>query len=146
LAAICTVQAVTATDERRTTAAQWVALLTLAWFLAVPTLVLTGILDSLTFTSEPNPDHRTGSLLLLAAAVVAVLLPLLAAVLAFRASRPVLGTVYALLTLFLLLPAGLTAREAAQDLGGYQPAVPQPPGPPGHCVEHSGGDTRCPGG
>jgi hypothetical protein len=141
------VRAVTATDERRTTAGQWVALLTLAWFLAVPALVLIGFFESLTFGTGTPRGGDSGPWLLLAAAVVSVLLPLLAAVLAFRGSRPVLGTVYALLTLALLLPAGLTAMETSQDLGWYQPAPPEPPpGPPGRCMEHSGGEATCPGG
>jgi hypothetical protein len=137
---------VTATDERRTTAAQWVALLTLAWFLAVPALVLTGIFSSFSLGVEQNPEHREGALLFLAAAAVGVLLPLLATVLAYRGNRPILGTVYAVLTLFLIVPALVITLSSAKELGWYRPASPEPPGPPGHCVEHSGGDTRCPGG
>jgi hypothetical protein len=147
LSAISTVRAVPDSFERRTKAGQWVALLTLAWVIAVPVLLVTGITESWSFTSEPNPNRSTGSLLLLTAAVIAVLLPLLATVLAFRGARPVVGTVYALLTLALLLPAGLTVRSTAEDLGGHHPAAPEsPPGPPGRCMEHSGGEATCPGG
>ena len=129
--------------ERQAKAAQWVALLTLAWFLTVPVLVVSAAGKLLSFTSEPNPDHRTGSLLLLAAAALAVLLPLLASVLAYRGGRSVLGTVYALLTLVLLLPAGVATMGVTRDSGG-QPAAP--PGPPGMCMDHSGGQGECPGG
>jgi hypothetical protein len=36
------------------------------------------------------------------------------------------------------------ALVVASNLHRDEPAPP--PAPPGHCVEHSGGDTRCPGG
>ena len=59
----------------------------------------------------------------------------------------ILGSVYLVLAVLALVPAGLTVHSAGQDLGWFRPSpAPATPGPPGYCVEHSGGDTRCPGG
>jgi hypothetical protein len=141
------VRAVPDIFERQAKAGQWAALLTLAWFLTVPVLVVSGFFASLSYGSQQVSEDHTGAWLLLAGAVLAVFFPLLAAVLGFRGGRPVLGTVYALLTLALLVPAGLAAMGATKDLGGYQPAAPEPrPGPPGMCMDHSGGQGECPGG
>ncbi|MGW3894099.1 hypothetical protein ACWD6L_02785 [Micromonospora profundi] len=49
-----------------------------------------------------------------------------------------------MLTVVIAVPAAPIAVLTVRDL---DPApAPTTPGPPGHCVEHSGGDTRCPGG
>ena len=125
----------------------WVVLLTVIWVLGVPALFFAGVMQSFTFAPDYRPRDPAGSWLHLGAAAAAVLLPLLAAVVAYRANRLILGSVYLVLTVLALVPAGLTVHSAGQDLGWFRPApAPATPGPPGYCVEHRGGDTRCPGG
>jgi hypothetical protein len=130
--------AVTITDRQRSNADMWVGLLTLAWLIATPVLLL------LFFTSALREDNRASSLYLLAAAAAGVLLPVLAAVLAFRVGKQAMGTTYAVFAVLVLVPAIYLIIAVSDTFGGNQPATP--PGPPGHCVEHSGGQAECPGG
>ena len=132
--------------ERRTQAASWVAVLSLLWFVTVVPLALFGFFASWSLSSEPNPDRFRGAACFLAAGVLTVLLPLTATVVALRGGRPVLGTVYVVLTLLLAVPGVVLVLGAADTLGWWEPSPPPAPAGPGGCQEHSGGDTRCPGG
>jgi hypothetical protein len=134
-------------DERRAAAVVWAVTLTLLWIIAVPALLFSGVMSSFHLYADPPPDDRAGGGYFLAAAVVIVLLPLTVGVLALRARRPVLGWVYLAITVVMLVPAAGLGYTAAQSFG-WEPNRPDPPAPPGSgaCQEHSGGDTRCPGG
>jgi hypothetical protein len=53
------------------------------------------------------------------------------------------GWVFFLLAVALMLALGAGGAFRTQE---WPEPEPEGPGPPGYCVEHSGGDTRCPGG
>jgi hypothetical protein len=62
---------------------------------------------------------------------------------------PLLGAiVYGILATLLAIPAGLMVIGSVRTLNSTPTPTPTPAPPtgPGYCVEHSGGDTRCPGG
>ena len=143
---VAIVRRVTTTTADRRNAGAWVAVLSLLWFVTVPPLVLFGFFASLSFTVEPNPDAGRGAVCFVAAGILTVLLPLAAALVAYRGRRPALGGVYLVLTLLLSVPGVALAGTGADTLGGPDPAPPPAPRTPGGCQEHSGGDTRCPGG
>ncbi|MFI6231316.1 hypothetical protein ACIBCR_28870 [Micromonospora echinospora] len=127
-----------------------VALLTVLWLLAALALLgwtfaigIQGWADQHgSGGADPAGAGRRGSGVLLALYLTAAGGPVVIAVVAFAGRLVRTGAVY--LALALLLGAfGLPFGEAAaRDL------VPPPPVPsgPGGCQEHSGGDTRCPGG
>ncbi|SCG77371.1 hypothetical protein GA0074704_5446 [Micromonospora siamensis] len=68
--------------------------------------------------------------------------PLVIALVAYGMRLVRTAVVFLVLTLLLGGPALVLGAAANRD---RQPPVP-PPSAPGHCVELSGGDTRCPGG
>ena len=76
-----------------------VATVTLAWLVAVPLLVVYGL-------TGPRRGHDVFSI----AAVLTVVMPFTAAVIANRNHRFTLGGVYTVLTLLMLLPAVAIAR------------------------------------
>jgi hypothetical protein len=126
---------------RRTRVTALLALLWVAWVLVPIGLVLASIGTVLTFLGDlPTPAERAqADRLLVAAVVVAVAVPLLGVLVSVcsdrRASAAAFGVALAL---------GLVAAvPVAEDLAP-EPAAPQQSG--GGCQEHSGGDTRCPGG
>jgi len=81
---------------RRTQVALWVSAVTLAWLVSVSLLVGWGL-------TGPGPQRGTTSLAL--AAVLAVLMPFVAAVIATKNRQFVVGGVYVVLTLAMVLPA-----------------------------------------
>lgn len=86
--------------------------------------------------------QRQANLALLIAALVAAGGPAVIALVAYQLRLVRTAIVFLVLAVALAIPGLLVAAHAYRDL---TPA-PAPPGPPGHCVELSGGDTRCPGG
>lgn len=117
------------------------ALLTAVWVLVSPVLIVTGFFKTVSFWSAPNPEHAAGVNLMTAGAICFVAAPFLAAIITARTRRPkapVIFGVGAFLGLFLVVFV----------LGGSQPKGPpaREPLPSGYCVEHSGGDNKCPGG
>ncbi|SCL50195.1 hypothetical protein GA0070603_0929 [Micromonospora chersina] len=88
--------------------------------------------------------RRRASVALLVAAFVATAGPALIALVAYQLRLVRTAVVFLVLTVVIAVPAVPFAVLAGRDLDPA-PAVTTP-GPPGHCVEHSGGDTRCPGG
>jgi hypothetical protein len=68
--------------------------------------------------------------------------PLLVAGLAAVGRLKVTAVVYGVVVVLLTVPAGYLVLDAWRTL---QPP-PEPPPAPEHCIERSGGDTRCPGG
>ncbi|MFG1677571.1 hypothetical protein [Micromonospora sp. NPDC049282] len=87
---------------------------------------------------------RRASLALLVAASVATVGPALIALVAYRLRLVRTAVVFLVLAIVIAVPAVPFAVLAGRDLAPAPAATT--PGPPGHCVEHSGGDTRCPGG
>lgn len=87
---------------------------------------------------------RRASLALLVAALVAAVGPAVVALVAYRLRLVRTAVVFLVLAVVIAVPAGPVAVLASRDLAPAPAATT--PGPPGHCVEHSGGDTRCPGG
>ncbi|MEU1965943.1 hypothetical protein ABZ541_19035 [Micromonospora sediminicola] len=87
--------------------------------------------------------QRRASLALLVGALVATAGPALVALVAYHLRLVRTAVVFLVLTVVIAVPAVPFAVLAGRDL---DPAPATTPGPPGHCVEHSGGDTRCPGG
>ena len=87
---------------------------------------------------------RRASVALLVAALVATGGPAIIALVAYQLRRVRTAVVFLVLTGVIAVPAVPIAVFTARDL---DPApAPTTPGPPGRCVEHSGGDNRCPGG
>ena len=88
--------------------------------------------------------RRRATLALLTFVLVAVAGPVLVALVAHHLRLVRTAIVFLVLAVGLAVPALPIAVHAGRDLN---PApAPTAPGPPGHCMEHSGGDTRCPGG
>ncbi|WP_433125183.1 hypothetical protein ACQPWW_22040 [Micromonospora sp. CA-240977] len=87
---------------------------------------------------------RRASLALLVAASVATAGPALIALVAYHLRLVRTAAVFLVLTVVIAVPAVPIAVGAGGDLDPAPAATT--PGPPGHCMEHSGGDTRCPGG
>ncbi|MEU7980891.1 hypothetical protein AB0B63_20440 [Micromonospora sp. NPDC049081] len=98
---------------------------------------------------DGRPDELVGlgrqaSRALLVAALVAVAGPAVIALVAYRLRLVRTAIVFLVLTVVIAVPALPFAASVGRGL------TPVPadttPGPPGHCVELSGGDNRCPGG
>ncbi|MFG1676166.1 hypothetical protein [Micromonospora sp. NPDC049282] len=87
---------------------------------------------------------KWASLALLVAASVATAGPTLIALVAYRLRLVRTAAVFLVLAIVIAVPAVPFAVLAGRDLAPAPAATT--PGPPGYCVEHSGGDTRCPGG
>ncbi|NES27948.1 hypothetical protein GCE86_09725 [Micromonospora terminaliae] len=88
--------------------------------------------------------RRRANVAVLVAALVATAGPALIALVAYQLRLVRTAVVFLVLAVVIAVPAVPFALLAGRDLDPA-PAVTTP-GPPGHCVEHSGGDTRCPGG
>jgi hypothetical protein len=131
-------------DTRRSRAGAWAVLLTVLWVVGVPYLLLSGAMSGWQFKSyEPRSAESVAAAAryYLAAGIVAVVLPLLVTVIALYGRRTLMATIYLILTLIALMPV-LTLTAS-----GGTPFERTPPSyGPGACQEHSGGDTRCPGG
>ncbi|ADU11401.1 hypothetical protein ML5_5949 [Micromonospora sp. L5] len=87
--------------------------------------------------------HRASRALMVAASV-AMAGPAVIALVAYRLRLVRTAVVFLVLAVVTAVPGGPVAVLAGRDLAPAPAATT--PGPPGHCVEHSGGDTRCPGG
>ncbi|WP_328348273.1 hypothetical protein [Micromonospora sp. NBC_00421] len=87
--------------------------------------------------------HRA-SLALLVAALVATAGPAIIAFVAYRLRLVRTAVVFLVLAVVIAVPALPFAVLVGRNLAPATATTT--PGPPGHCVEHSGGDTRCPGG
>lgn len=138
---------VATTDERRTQAALWVGALTVLWSVTVPPLVVWSFFASLSYGSTPDSQADEGVTGFFVAGFLTVLLPLAATIIALRGGRPVLGGICLVVTLVAFLFGGaLVAGAALSQDRGHATAPDRAPVDRGGCQEHSGGDTRCPGG
>ncbi|WP_431878034.1 hypothetical protein [Micromonospora marina] len=102
---------------------------------------------SISYGNQPGEFanlQRRASVALLVAALVATAGPAVIALVAYRLRLVRIAVVFLVLAVVIAVPAVPFAVLAGRDLDPT-PAVTNP-GPPGHCVERSGGDTRCPGG
>jgi hypothetical protein len=118
-------------------------LIWLAWILVPPLLVFGGAMTSAPFFGEQPTDAELAqaSRLLVAAAAVALALPLLGLLLTWRTRRGAAACFGAALVLVAVPVALLEARELAHHTSG-----PAPDRGPPVCQEYSGGDNDCPGG
>ncbi|MFF0123829.1 hypothetical protein ACFYP7_31625 [Micromonospora arida] len=87
---------------------------------------------------------RRASVALLVAALVATAGPALVALVAYQLRLVRTAVVFLVLTVVIAVPAVPFAFLASRDLDSAPAATTR--GPPARCVEHSDGDTRCPGG
>jgi hypothetical protein len=123
----------------------WFVLLWTAWVPVPAGLVIAALGSLLTFFGElPTDAERADARrLLVLAAVVAVAIPVVGLVLALRIRRRGSATAFGC-----ALAVGVVAGLVL--IAGTAPRVPRSavptPRPGGACQEHSGGDTRCPGG
>lgn len=137
------------TDERRW--APWVvALLTCAWIVAVPALMLWllaigldgwGEIPSESTAISDSREHKAAVVSLLLA-VVAAGTPVLIAVIAFSGEMKRAGAVYLVLAIVL----GVLVTPLAVNAGRILTPDSPPPAPGGVCQERSGGGNDCPGG
>jgi len=135
--------------ERRKHAAAVIVVCMALWSCVVPALAASAYFAGFRLPEAGPPSHEQvigRGTLILALIVVLVVLPAAAAVVGFRNHRPVAASLCGLITAaglaagLLLLPRGLG------DLGWNSAPAATPETTPSHCVERSGGDTRCPGG
>ena len=134
---------------RRNHAAPVIVISMALWFFAVPVLAALAFFTGFRLPEAGPLSHKQAAksgTLILALVVVLVVPPAAAAVAGFRNHRPIVASVCALITAaglaagFLLVPWGLN------DLGWVPAPAATHETTPSHCVERSGGDTRCPGG
>lgn len=119
----------------------WVA--GFAWWVAVPALLVAAVGESLTFLGEPVDADAAArsSRRLVAAAVVAVGLPLLG----LAAAARVRSRAGAWFFVVLLVLGGALGAVVVRDADRSGPSDPAPRAP-AVCQERSGGRTDCPGG
>ncbi|WP_203827526.1 hypothetical protein [Actinoplanes palleronii] len=110
-------------------------------------LSLLALRDLFSF-ADTEPAHPVrGGWFLLACAVLLVAAPLTATGIGVRHQRKIYATVCAVLSLAGLVAGGLIALSGLRETGLVEkPAPVVATTPARHCVELSGGDTRCPGG
>ena len=116
-------------------------LIWLAWVLVPPLLLFGGAMTSAPFFGEqPTAADRSQSAgLYLVAAVLALGLPFVGVLLTWR-TRRVAAACFGVALLVVAIPVALLLGRGVGDAG------PAPDTGPPVCQEHSGGDTRCPGG
>ena len=135
--------------KRRQHAATVIAVVMTLWFVAVPALAVAAFFTGFTLPgADPPADEqraRTGTLIL-ALAVVLVLPPAAATVVGVRNRRPIAASFCGLITAVGLAAGLFLVPSGLDEFGPRSTPVVTHPQPPGHCVERSGGDTRCPGG
>ncbi|GAA2868716.1 hypothetical protein GCM10010517_28580 [Streptosporangium fragile] len=116
--------------------------LTLIWLIGTPLLFLQVFAEGLRASRGGPSDGDRAMRFLIAAAVVGVTAPALAAIVAGKTRREGAALVFGVAAA-LCFVAG--AVLVSVDL--RVSSVPSPePLPPGYCVERSGGDSDCPGG
>jgi hypothetical protein len=127
-----------------------VALLTAGWLLGVAVLVWMLFAAGMDGWADHhgNHDQRSAELAARSANIslwlagVGVGGPALIAVVAHLRGMARASVAYLVLAIILVVPAYQLAKPAYRTL---HPPGPPPPAPT-HCVEFSGGDSRCPGG
>jgi hypothetical protein len=119
-----------------------VAVLTVVWILALAALAVwlfgLGMQGWADGGSSAGLERRTTAVLIALAATAAGG-PAVIAVVAFNGRLVKTGIAYSVLAALLAVPLAAALRESA-------PPPPAPGTGPFPCQEHSGSDTRCPGG
>ncbi|MEU7899240.1 hypothetical protein AB0B45_41100 [Nonomuraea sp. NPDC049152] len=129
------------TEELRTWSGLALVILTMVWLIGTPYLFLQAFSEGLRASfGGPSDDDRL-MWFLIAATVVGVSAPALAAVVAGKTQREGAALVFGV-GAALCLTAGLAIISGNS---GDSSAPPPEPLPPGYCVERSGGDHDCPG-
>jgi hypothetical protein len=131
-------------DRPSRTSVPALVLIWLAWVLVPPLLVFGGAIGAAPFLGEePTAAERSqATTLYLVASALALGLPVLGLLLTWRTRKVAAACFGAALVVVAVPVAMLLASELRNAaLGGSAPDR----GPP-VCQEHSGGDTRCPGG
>ena len=135
----------TTTDDPAGTGTAVLVLLWIGWVILPPVLLVGSLLSTWNLYGEPpSPgQEQQASVWGAAAAGLALGLPLLGIWLSARADRSGSALAFAVALTLGVLAVGLVAHllQAPEP----RSAVPVDRGPVG-CQEHSGGDTRCPGG
>ncbi|WP_436527339.1 hypothetical protein [Actinoplanes sp. HUAS TT8] len=117
------------------------------WVAGSILLFLLGMRDLVTFDDVPPAHAVRGGWFLLGCAFLLVVAPLAATVIGASGGQNVYAGVCAVLALGGLVLGGLVAVRGLQETGAItRPAEVVPTPRVSHCVEFSGGDTRCPGG
>ncbi|MFI1992208.1 hypothetical protein [Actinoplanes sp. NPDC020271] len=117
------------------------------WAVGSIVLFLLGMRDLFTFGDAAPAHAARGGAFLLACAFLLIAAPVAATVIGARGGQNVYAGVCAVLALGGLVLGGLLAVRGLQETGAItKPAVVVPTPRTSHCVEFSGGDTRCPGG
>ncbi|WP_116450948.1 hypothetical protein [Blastococcus litoris] len=130
-------------DRPRRTSSAALVLIWLAWLLVPPLVVFGGAIGAAPlFGEQPTAAERSqASTLYLVASALALGLPLLGVLLTWR-TRKVAAACFAAAMIVVAVPVAVLLAEEFR--GGFNGPAPDS-GPP-VCQEHSGGDTRCPGG
>jgi hypothetical protein len=135
--------------KRRWRSAAVIVVVVTMWVSTVQLLAVAAFVTGFTLP-EAGPlsaaDKVKSGTLILVLVVFLVLPPTAGAVVGVRHHRPVLASFCGLIAVAGLAAAIFLVPWGLDDLGWKStPAVTQVP-LPDHCVERSGGDTRCPGG
>jgi len=125
--------------------AGWFVLLWLGWVLVPAVLVVQALGTLLTFFGElpTAAEEAEARRLLVIAAVVGVAIPVVGLIMSLRARRQRSAAAFAVagtiaFFAFVVVVVGTAPEEPRSAIPSRDPA--------GACQEHSGGDTRCPGG
>jgi hypothetical protein len=123
----------------------WFVLLWLAWVLVPVGLVVSAMGSLLTFFGElpTEAEKAQATRLLVLAAVAAVAIPAIGLIMSLRAGRQGSAAAFVVAGGLSLVAAVLLVIGTARPEPGSAIPVHDPGGA---CQEHSGGDTRCPGG
>jgi hypothetical protein len=140
----------TSTEVTPRWAAPTVVLLTLGWLAATLALLWVVFAVGMDAWSDQHSNQgdraeelgRRGSRAGLNLFLVALGGPLLIAAVAFAGRLVKTTAAY----LFLAVVVGVLTAPLAMNTARTLTPEPPPPSAPGWCQEHSGGDTRCPGG
>ncbi|MCW2142805.1 hypothetical protein BXY51_007395 [Actinoplanes cyaneus] len=117
------------------------------WAVGSIVLFLLGMRDLFTFGDAAPAHSARGGAFLLGCAFLLVAAPLAATVIGALGGQTIYAGVCAVLALGGLVLGGLLAVKGLQETGAItKPAAVVPTQTTSHCVEFSGGDTRCPGG
>jgi hypothetical protein len=117
------------------------------WAIGAPVLFVLGLRDLFALPGVEPANPVRGGWYLLACAFLLIAGPLTATVAGMFRGPKIYTAVCAVLTLGGLVVGGLLAVAGLDETGlARRPAPPAPTPTISHCVEFSGGDTRCPGG
>jgi hypothetical protein len=123
----------------------WLVLLWTAWVLVPAGLVVAAMGSLLSFFGElpTEAEQADARRLFVLAGVTAAAIPVVGLIVSLRARRQASATAFGCAAALGLLAAGVLAVGTVRPVPGSAVPVHDLGGA---CQEHSGGDTRCPGG